>query len=194
VSYSRHNISFRLPPRDIRVNTGAESLISELKVRHLLEEQYQKGFEAGQKSLSEQLIEQRRQLHELQSGVLRKLQDSLPEIAAECEKSLVLLALESAKRVVHETPINATLIENTVKAAIVELKDTAEYEVLLNPADLALLAQMQSGLLPATENTRIRFTADTRIARADCIVKTKHGSVAANREHLFDKMESALLC
>lgn len=194
MSYSRHNIAFHVPLRDIRLSDGRESLVSETKFRHLLEDQYRKGFEAGQKTLGEQLIEQRKQLLDLQNGVLRSLEHALPEVAAECEQSLVLLALESARRVVHDTPIDAALVERTVTTAITELKDTAEYEVLLHPEDLALLVQAQSGVLPPAENKRIRFTPDPRIARADCIVNTRHGSIAATREHMFEKMESAVLC
>jgi flagellar biosynthesis/type III secretory pathway protein FliH len=194
VSSSRHSILFKAPLRDVRLNWGGESLISEGKIRQLLEEQHQKGFEAGQKILAEQLVEQRKQLFELQHGVLRSLERALPGLIAECEQSLVLLALESARRVVQETPINAALVERTVTSALAELKDTAEYEVLLHPEDLALLTEVQSGILPAQENKRIRFSTDPRISRGDCLVNTRHGSIAATRDHMFEKMESAVLC
>ncbi len=187
-------ISLKVPLLDVRLRDGTESLVSESKVRHLLEEQYRKGFEAGQKTLGEQLVEQRKQLLDLQNGLLRSMERALPGIAAECEKSLVLLALESARRVVHDTPVNATLVEQTVLTALSELKETAEYEVLLHPEDLSMLQEVQSGILPPPENKRVRFTSDPRIARADCVINTRHGSIAATREHMFEKMETAVLC
>jgi flagellar biosynthesis/type III secretory pathway protein FliH len=190
----RTTIALKMPLRDVRLNDGTESLVSEMKVRHLLEEQYRKGFEAGQKTLGEQLVEQRKQLLDLQNGLFRSMEKALPRIADECEKSLVLLALESARRVVHDTPVNAALVERTVLTALSELKDTAEYEVLLHPEDLSMLQQVQSGILPPPENKRIRFTPDPRIGRADCVVNTRHGSIAATREHMFEKMEAAVLC
>ena len=190
----KNTISLKMPLRDVRLNDGTESLVSESKVRQLLEEQYRKGFEAGQKTLGEQLVDQRKQLLDLQNGLLRSMEGALPGIAAECEKSLVLLALESARRVVHDTPVNAALVERTVLTALSELKDTAEYEVLLHPEDLSILQQVQSGILPPPDNKRIRFTPDPRIARADCVVNTRHGSIAATREHMFEKMEAAVLC
>jgi flagellar biosynthesis/type III secretory pathway protein FliH len=189
----RSAISLNMPLRDVRLNDGTESLVSESKVGHLLEEQYRKGFEAGQKTLSEQLVEQRKQLLELQNGLFRSMERALPGIAAECEKSLVLLALESARRVVHDTPVNAALVERTVLTALSELKDTAEYEVLLHPEDLSMLQQAQSGILPPPDHKRIHFTPDPRIERADCVVNTRHGSIAATREHMFEKMEAAVL-
>jgi flagellar biosynthesis/type III secretory pathway protein FliH len=96
--------------------------------------------------------------------------------------------------VVHDTPINVALIEKTVLAAVAELKDTADYEVLLHPEDLALLVQVQSGIVPPAESKRIRYTADPAIARGDCVVNTRHGSIAATREQIFQKLESAVLC
>ncbi len=179
--------------REVRVN-GTEPLVTEAKVRELLEEQYQKGFNAGQKELAEQLLEQRKQLLDLQSGLLRSLERALPGVVAECEKSLVLLALTSARRAVHEAPIDAELVERIVMAAVAELKETAEYEVLLSPDDLKLLQQIQSGILPSVENDKIRFTPDARVARGDCVVNTRHGSIAARREEIFEKMERAVLC
>ena len=190
----RSTIVFKAPLRDVRYIDGRESLVSESTMRESLAEEYRKGFEAGQKALGEQLVEQRKQLLDLQNGLLRSLERTLPELAADCEKSLVLLALESARRVVHGMPIDAALIEKTVASALSELKDTAEYEVLLDPEDLSILVQVQAGILPPPENKRISFTPDPRIARGDCIVNTRHGSIAAARDHIFEKMESAVLC
>jgi len=194
VSYSRHNIRFSAPLRDVRLGNHGESFVSESKHQELLVEQFQKGFEAGQKALAEQLIEQRKQLLEIQNGVLHSLEAALPGVVADCEQSLVLLALESARRVVQDTPINAALVERTVTAVLSELKDTAEYEVVLHPDDLSLLVELQSGILPAPENKRIKFSADSRIARGDCLVNTRLGSIAATREKMFQKMERAVLC
>jgi flagellar biosynthesis/type III secretory pathway protein FliH len=190
----RNRIAFKEPLRQVAYRDGRESLISESKLRDSLQEEFRKGFEAGQRALGEQLVEQRKQLIDLQNGFLRSLERTLPELAAECEKSLVLLALESARRVVYGLPIDAALIERTVTSALSELKDTAEYEVLLHPEDLSSLVQVQSGILPPSEDKRIRFSGDPRIARGDCVVNTRHGSIAARREQIFEKMESAVLC
>lgn len=194
MSSSRHKITFEQPLRDVRVQSGLEALVSEGRMREQLAAEFQSGFEAGQKALREQLVEQRLQLHELQHGVLRTLQDALPTVIAECEKSVVLLALESARRVMQQIPVDANFVEQTVKSALKELKDTAEFEVLLHPSDLEILHQIQSGLLPSPEDTRVRFLAEVRVARGDCIVNTKHGSIAVARERMMQRMEEAILC
>ena len=173
---------------------GFETLVSEHAIEQKLEESYRAGFEAGEKALGEQLVEQRKQLLELQNGVLRSLERALPKLIADCEKSLVLLAFEAARQVVQQIPVDAALVERVVAAALRELQETSDYEVLLHPEDLTLLRDVQSGLLPSVDNSRIRFTPDPRIARGDCVVNTRHGSIASVREHMFDKLESAVLC
>jgi flagellar assembly protein FliH len=192
VSYSRHKISLAAPLRAVRVNNGRDALGAEHCDK--FQENYRAGFDAGQKALGEQLVEQRKQLLELQNGVLRSMERTLPALVAESERSLVLLALEAARQVVHQMPIDAALVERIVRGALDELQETSEYEVLLHPEDLALLRNIQSGLLPPGEHSRVRFNSDPRVSRGDCIVNTRHGSIASVREHMFEKLQSALLC
>jgi flagellar assembly protein FliH len=194
VSCSRHSVRFDSPLREAGVRNGLQTLISEEKLRQQLEVQFQKGFESGQKALSEQLIEQRSQLLAIQSGVLRSVERALPEVIAECEKSIVLLAMETARRVVEEIPISAEMVEGAIKKALAELQQTAEYEVLVNPEDFDLLQSVQSGLLPPTSDGQVRFRPDSRVSRGGCRIHTRHGSIEATREKMFEKLESAVLC
>src|SRR5688500_11002700 len=145
------------------MRSGPEVLAHEEKLRQALEEQYREGYEAGQKALAEQLVEQRKQLIDIQNGLLRSIQAALPGVIAECEKSVVLLAIDSARKVVESIPITAEMMEAVVRKALAELQDTAEYEVLLHPEDLALLEQLQSGLLPSSENAKVRFGIDRAV-------------------------------
>ena len=55
------------------------------------------------------------------------------------------------------------MMEAVVKKALTELQDTAEYEVLLHPEDLALLNDVSSGLLPKENNTKVRFGIDASV-------------------------------
>jgi flagellar assembly protein FliH len=173
--------------------TGNESFISETKFQQELEKRFQEGYEAGQKALSAQLVEQRKQLIDIQTGLFRSIQNALPNVVAECEKSLVLLAIESARKVIDSIPITPEMMEAVVKKALTELQDTAEYEVLLHPEDLALLNDVSSGLLPKENNTKVRFGIDASVTRGGCLIKTRHGAISAVRERMFDKLEAAVL-
>jgi flagellar biosynthesis/type III secretory pathway protein FliH len=177
----------------VRVRLGTESFVSETKFRDTLEERFREGYEAGQKALSQQLIEQRKQIIDVQNGLFRSIQAALPGVVAECERSIVLLAIESARKVVQSLPITVEMMEEVVKRALAELQDTAEYEVLVHPEDLKLLETVQSGVLPQSTSGNVRFGIDPALTRGGCVIKTKHGAISAFREKMFEKLETAVL-
>lgn len=193
MSPSPHKVRFTQPLRQVRVRAGADSFVCETQFRQLIEDRYREGYEAGQKALAEQLVEQRKQLIDIQTGLLRSIQAALPNVVAECEKSVVLLAIESARKVVESVPITAEMMESVVKKALAELQDTAEYEVLMHPEDLALLEQVSSGLLPSGSSSKVRFGVDSSVTRGGCVIKTRHGAITAIRERMFEKLEAAVL-
>ena len=193
MSSSPHKIRFSQPLRHACLRTAGDRMIAEAAVQQELEERYREGYEAGQKALAEQLVEQRKQLIDIQTGLFRSIQAALPGVIAECEKSVVLLAMESARKVVESIPITAEMMENVVRKALTELQDTADYEVLLHPEDLALLHQVSSGLLPGSSETKVRFGIDASVSRGGCLIKTRHGAISAIRERMFEKLEAAVL-
>jgi flagellar biosynthesis/type III secretory pathway protein FliH len=175
------------------LRTGTAPVLPDVKFQEAMQEKYREGYEAGQKALAEQLVEQRKQLIDIQNGLLRSIQAALPGVVAECEKSVVLLAMESARKVVESIPITGEMMESVVRKALTQLQDTAEYEVLLHPEDLALLEQLSSGLLPRSNDTKVRFGIDAGVTRGGCVIKTNHGAITAIRERMFDKLEAAVL-
>ena len=193
MSCSPHKVRLSQPLKRVRVRLGSESFISEGQFRDTLEERFRQGYEAGQKALAEQLIEQRKQIIDIQHGLFRSIQAALPGVVAECERSIVLLAIESARKVVQSLPITHEMVEESVKRALAELQDTAEYEVLLHPEDLKLLETVQSGLLPQGVSGNVRFGVDAGVTRGGCVIKTKHGAISALREKMFEKLETAVL-
>jgi flagellar biosynthesis/type III secretory pathway protein FliH len=194
VSFSPHKVRFTEPLRGARLVTGGESFVAQRVVDAQLEERFRLGFEAGQKALAEELVRQRSQLLEIQNNVLRSVERALPTVVAQCEKDLVLLALAVARRVVREMPILAETVEAMLKTGLAELQDTAEYQVRLNPDDLALLQTLQSPVLPSPSDPKVRFIADAAVPRAGCVIHTQHGAIELNREKMFQRLEEAALC
>jgi flagellar biosynthesis/type III secretory pathway protein FliH len=183
-----------VPLRDVRASNGREALVSKGALDRELEDRFRAGFEAGQKELREELLRQRTQLLEVQNNVLRSIERTLPTVALQCERDLVLLALEAARRVVQNMPVSAEAVEAAVRAGLSEIQDTASYQVRLHPEDLALLEEVQSPVLPRPGQSRVTCTADPSIARAGCIIQTQHGGIELNREKMFRKLEEAALC
>src|SRR5271165_4750640 len=70
------------------------------------QEQWQASYELGriegEKSLSEQLLKQRAELHELMSGVLASLRQAVAQVVHDTENTLVSLALEVAQKLVSD--------------------------------------------------------------------------------------------
>lgn len=193
MSLSPLKVRLTQPLRHVRIRAGADSFVCANQFRAMIEERYREGYEAGQKALAEQLVAQRKQLIDIQSGLLRSIQAALPAVVADCEQSVVLLALESARKIVASIPVTAEMMEAVVQNALAELQDTAEYEVFLHPEDLALLEQVSSGLLPNAHTSKVRFAPDSSITRGGCSIKTRHGSITALRERMFDKLQAAVL-
>lgn len=190
---SPHKLRFSQPLRQVHLRAEGGCFIAESEHQRALEERFREGYEAGQKALAEQLVEQRKQLIDIQSGLLRSIEAALPNVVAECERSVVLLAIESARKVVESLPITAEMMEGVVKKALTELQDTAQYEVLLHPEDLGMLQQIGSDLLPAANDTKVRFGIDASVTRGGCMIKTNHGAISAIRERMFEKLEAAVL-
>lgn len=169
-------------------------MVAETKVRELLEEKFRAGFDAGQKSLGEQLLQQRKQLLEIQTGVLRSIEQTLPKLIDECERSLVLLAIETAQRFIQSIPISTEMIEGSIRQALAELQQTTEYQLHLHPADLAMLQAVHSGILPDPGNPHVKFRANESVTRGGCFIQTEHGAIDATREKMFEKLKSVVVC
>jgi flagellar biosynthesis/type III secretory pathway protein FliH len=189
VSHWPHRVRFSEPLREARIRIQRETFVSPSAALAQSEERYRAGFEAGQKSIAEEMMRQRAQLLEIQNNVIRSIERSLPTLATQWEKDLVALAFEAARRVVHGTPISRENIEAVVRNGVAALRDAAEYQVRLNPEDLTLLLSIQSPVLPSPSNNKVKFLADPAIKRADCIIQTTHGAIELNREKMFQKLE-----
>ncbi len=161
-------------------------------------EAWQAGFEAGkiagEKALSEQLLKQRNELHELAQGVLNSLREAVPQVIRETENTLVSLALEVAQKLVSDMPISVPMIEGTVRDALGQIEGTSQFTVRLHPADLELLKNASSPLLNSADgSSEFRFLSSPEVARGGCLVQTRFGTVDARRETKFDLIKRSLV-
>lgn len=182
-------ISLRHPLRDVATVSQVLSLTAHERERAA----YERGRLEGERSLGEQLIQQRMELLELQNGVLRSLRQTLPQVVAECEHTLVRLAMEVARKLVADLPITAETVAAAVHRALTEVAESTPFSVLLNPEDLALLQQVNAPVLLTTLGAeKIRFESSNEVTRAGCMVRTRFGTVDARREKQFDLLLKSL--
>ena len=187
---ARENLQFAAPLRDVTLVRSGER---ETLRQQDLQASYERGRLEGERALGEQLVKQRAEVMELQTGVLASLRSAVPQVTRDCERALVSLALEAAQKLVCGLPVSAELIEAAVKEACAAVEDSAEFTVQLHPEDLALLQRTNSPLLlPQGGEERIHFHSSGQISRGGCLVQTRFGVIDARRETRFELLQKAL--
>ena len=154
---------------------------------------FENGRREGERALHEQLIRQRNDMVELQRGILQSLQNTLPQVAHQAESAMIELALTAACKIVADLPVDAALVEATVREALRQAEDTAEISIQLHPEDLALLRQHQSPLLEGLPETGpLKFSSSPEITRGGCLIQTRFGIVDARRETKIEQLRQSL--
>jgi flagellar biosynthesis/type III secretory pathway protein FliH len=141
---------------------------------------YERGKRDAEQALSEQLFQQRAEVHELMRGVLESLRNAVPQVVRETENSMIALSLSVAQKLV-------------VRDALTQIEGTAQFTVRLHPADLELLQKSGSPLLGDGDGTKeFRFLSSPEVTRGGCLVQTQFGTVDARRETKFDLLQRTL--
>ena len=178
------------PLRDVKLVRSRDRAVAR---QEELQEAVERGRIEGERALAAQLVQQRADVLELQTGVLAALRDAVPQVARDCERALVALALEVARKLVAGMPVSAEMVEAAVREACAEVEDHSELSVQLHPEDLALLERIHSPLLlPQGGQEKIRFEGTPHVSRGGCVVKTRFGLIDARRETKLEQLQKAV--
>jgi flagellar biosynthesis/type III secretory pathway protein FliH len=154
---------------------------------------YERGRREAEQALSQQLMQQRAEVHELMRGVLESMRQAVPQIVRDTENAVVALSLSVAQKLVASIPISAVLVEAVVRDALAQVEGTAQFTVRLHPADLELLQKSDSPLLGESNREKeFRFLSSPEVTRGGCLVQTQFGTVDARRETKFDLLQRML--
>jgi flagellar assembly protein FliH len=187
-------ITLKQPLRDVRLLIDAPAQDWQEHLRDREHAAFENGRREGERSLGGQLLQQRNELVELQNGILHSLQQTLPRLIQENESALLNLSLELAQKIVAGLPVDQAMVENVVREALQQAKDTSEMVVQLHPEDLVLLRKHNSPLLEGLPETGpLRFTGSAGVARGGCLVQTRFGLIDAQRETKVEQLKKALL-
>jgi flagellar assembly protein FliH len=187
---------FPQPLRDVRPRGGELDVeaVSSRASEEELRASYERGHRDGEKNLSDQLLQQRNEIQEIVTGVLKSMKDAVPQVMHDTESSLVALAFSIAQKIVAELPITTAMVEAVVRDALTQIEGTTEFTVRLHPADLELLQKSGSPLLDAKDESKeFRFVASGEVTRGGCLVQTRFGTVDARRETKLDLLQRNLL-
>jgi flagellar assembly protein FliH len=180
------------PLRQVRLK-GEAGADARLAVEEELRASYERGRRDAEQALSEQLFQQRAEVHELMRGVLESLRKAVPQVVRDTENTVIALSLSIAQKLVADIPISPGLVEGVVRDALAQIEGTAQFTVRLHPADLDLLQKSDSPLLANGDGTReFRFLSSPEVTRGGCLVQTQFGTVDARRETKFDLLQRTL--
>jgi flagellar assembly protein FliH len=186
-------IPFNRPLRDVRLLLQAPAQEWQEHMREREQAACERGRRDGERALSEQLLQQRNEMVELQRGVVESLRRAVPQVIQEVEGAVVKLALEAAQKIVAGLPINPETVETVVREALRQAEDTADITIQLHPDDLALLRKHNSPVLDGTPETGpLRFVGSSEVTRGGCIVQTRFGLIDARRETKLDQLRQTL--
>jgi flagellar assembly protein FliH len=186
-------VALSRPLRDARTKGGGAPPSAEDLREAELSARYQLGLADGEKALTEKLIQQRAELHELAQGLLESLRQAVPHVVRQTEDTMVSLALAVCQKLVAGLPISAAMVEASVRDALAQVEGAARFTVRLNRADLELLQKAGSPLLTPAAGQDFRFLASPDVSRGGCLVETNFGTVDARRETKLDLLKRNLL-
>jgi flagellar assembly protein FliH len=154
---------------------------------------YQRGLREGEKKLADQLMQQRTEFMELQTGVLKSLRESVSQVVHDCERELVTLAIEVAQRLVAGLPVSAEMVEAAVREALGQAGEATEITVTLHPDDLALLQKADSPLLSAASGgPQVHLCSSADVTRGGCLAQTRFGIIDGRRETKLELVKKAV--
>jgi flagellar biosynthesis/type III secretory pathway protein FliH len=180
------------PLRQLRLK-GDAGADARLAAEEELRASYERGRRDAEQALSEQMLQQRAEVHELMRGALNSLRQAVPQIVRDTENAMIALSLSVAQKLVAGLPISAAMIETVVRDALAQIEGTAQFTVRLHPDDLDLLQKSDSPLLGAGDGSQeFRFLASPEVTRGGCLVQTQFGTVDARRETKFDLLQRML--
>ena len=155
---------------------------------------YERGRAEGEAGLSEQLVQQRADVLALQRNVFTALEETMPRVRQECERALIQLALEVARKLVCGLPVTGAMVEAAVREALEQVDEHTDLHIYLPPDDLELLQQINSPvLLPAAAGHKVHFHRAPELSRGSCLIRTRFGFIDAQRETKFQLLQRALL-
>ena len=186
-------IALPRPLRDVRLAGLAAAPSQEDPRQAELTARYQLGLADGEKALTEKLIQQRAELHELARGLLESLRQAVPQVIRETENTMVSLALAVSQKLVAGLPISSEVVEASVRDALAEVEGAARFTVRLHRADLELLQKAGSPLLTPAAGQEFLFLASPDVTRGGCLVETNFGTVDGRRETKLDLLKRDLL-
>jgi flagellar assembly protein FliH len=177
--------------RDTRSRDAEVTRAGEAARKAELDRGYQAGVSAGRAELQTQIDAQAARVARLDE-ILNRLCRPLPELEAEVEQQLVLLALAVGKQLARrELKADPGQITALIREAVGRLPAAArEVRVHLHPEDAAAVAER---LATAGQERAWSVVEDPTLTRGGCLVRSDNSQIDARLESRVNAMVSSML-
>ncbi len=175
------------PPEESSV-PNLETLEAEFERRlaQAVEEARQEGYRQG--------LQEIKPVADLLEKLTRELHEERHQLLENAELTVVRLAYEIAKKILHrEVAENSDVIVYVVREALRRIADRDKIVVRVHPDDAAVLRQateLQDELFQTFAGVEIR--EDEEVSKGGCLVETSTGLIDATLETQLAEVEAAL--
>ncbi len=182
---------------DDPISEEAELVVEELRpcitedeLNARLLEEYERGFEEGQRQAERGL-----------SNVFKSLREAIEEIYSlreqifrHSEEDLLKLSILVARKIIQqEVSQDRHILVNVLTAALDNAAERDEVIIRINPEDLKLVnSQKQISLSGISEDKLLNLKPDDTVTSGGCIVETQLGEIDARLERQLDEIFKSL--
>jgi flagellar biosynthesis/type III secretory pathway protein FliH len=147
---------------------------------------YRKGFQDANESLTQQILEQRLEVSQLQDVLFKSLAEQSSTLAQQVSQILPELVMDIARRVmVGMEPDHAT-VKRIVEETLSEIAPgSVDVEVMLHPNDLALVSGIEKDF--DQKYPGIKLSSDPELIPGDCRARSRFGMIDAR---IFTKLQN----
>lgn len=154
-------------------------------------EAYQRGGDAARAFADQQLVEFRREVQDLQEGLLTRLADVDQRITSQLQATLPSLAVEIARRLLAGyEPTPERVVAVCTEALDQVYPDTEALELLVSPSDAERLEQVDQQW--TSRYPGLRVTEVPTLRSGDCQVRSRFGLTDARLDAKLESLRRKL--
>ncbi len=161
-----------------------------------LDQQYEKGFADGQKSIKEtcekDYAEKLNEKYDNMNNIILRLDNKMAEYEPAFEKIVLDLSISIAGKIINKEIERESIINDVLKESIRKVIGSNKVFVRLNPADLEIINGESYTKFNNDSYNNIKFEADDRIEKGGCLVETEIGNVDARISSQLHEIEKQL--
>jgi len=161
-----------------------------------LDQQYEKGFADGQKSIKEtcekDYAEKLNEKYDNMNNIILRLDNKMAEYEPAFEKLVLDLSISIAGKIINKEIERESIINDVLKESIRKVIGSNKVFVRLNPADLEIINGESYTKFNNDSYNNIKFEADDRIEKGGCLVETEIGNVDARISSQLHEIEKQL--